>query len=238
MASNGTLDRRIRADIEGRIRSGEWSPGFRIPFEHELVAHYGCSRATVGKALTALAAAGLIERRRRAGSFVARPRVQSAVLEIPDIAAAVAARGESYRFELIERRTRSIDPADPVEATLSGANGAILSIEGRHVAGGQPWALESRLLNLEVVPEAADLDFTAEGPGSWLLKHVPWTEAQHRILAINADSGVARRLQIPKGSACLQMERWTWRLGTGVTFVRQIFPGDRFDLVAKFSSGS
>ncbi|WP_163571162.1 GntR family transcriptional regulator, partial [Klebsiella pneumoniae] len=36
-----TLQERIRSDIEERIRSGELRPGDRIPFEHELVAHYG-----------------------------------------------------------------------------------------------------------------------------------------------------------------------------------------------------
>ena len=81
------LHQRISLDLEANIRSGAWPPGFRIPFEHELTAQYGCARATVNKAVSALVAAGLIERRRRAGSFVARPHLQSAVLEIPDIQA-------------------------------------------------------------------------------------------------------------------------------------------------------
>lgn len=50
-----TLHQRIRADIGERIRSGAWSPGHRIPFEHELMAQYGCSRMTVNKALSPLA---------------------------------------------------------------------------------------------------------------------------------------------------------------------------------------
>ena len=38
------------------------------------------------------------------------------------------------------------------------------------------------------------------------------------------------------GAACLCVERRTWRDGQGVTRVRQVFPGDRYDLVALFSS--
>ncbi|MFY8153816.1 MAG: GntR family transcriptional regulator, partial [Hyphomicrobiales bacterium] len=57
-----TLHQRIRGDIEGRIMSGDLKPGDRIPFEHELSAHYGCSRMTVNKVLSALVDAGLIER--------------------------------------------------------------------------------------------------------------------------------------------------------------------------------
>jgi DNA-binding GntR family transcriptional regulator len=69
-----TLYKQIRLDIERRILTGEWPPGHRIPFEHQLMTRYGCSRMTVSKALTELAQADLIERRRRAGTFVRRPR--------------------------------------------------------------------------------------------------------------------------------------------------------------------
>ena len=62
----------IRRDIQNRIASGELRPGDAIPSEHELKELYGCSRMTVSKALSALASEGLIQRRRRAGSRVAR----------------------------------------------------------------------------------------------------------------------------------------------------------------------
>ena len=88
-----TLHARIRAEIEARIRSGEWPPGHRIPPETDLVAEYGCSRMTVTTAMAALAAEGLVVRNRRAGTTVARPRTHSAVLHIPDIRAEIEARG-------------------------------------------------------------------------------------------------------------------------------------------------
>ena len=43
------LHRRIAGDIERRIASGEWRPGFRIPTEAELTAEYGCARMTVSR---------------------------------------------------------------------------------------------------------------------------------------------------------------------------------------------
>ena len=65
---SSSLHQRILAEIEEKILSGEWPPGYRIPFEHELKEHYHCSRMTVNKVLTQLAGAGLIQRRRKAGS--------------------------------------------------------------------------------------------------------------------------------------------------------------------------
>src|ERR1700722_2701090 len=92
-----TLYKQIRLDIERRILTGEWPPGYRIPFEHQLMARYGCSRMTVSKALSELTQADLIERRRRAGTFVRRPKFLSAVLNIPDIRAEINPLGPSHR---------------------------------------------------------------------------------------------------------------------------------------------
>ncbi len=231
------LHQRIGLDLEAKIRSGAWPPGFRIPFEHELTVQYGCARATVNKAVSALVAAGLIERRRRAGSFVARPHVQSAVLEIPDIQAEISRRGQAYGYDLLSRRVRGIDARDPDEAAL-GVTGRVLELHCRHFADGQPFAVEHRILSLVAAPEAAEVDFAETPPGTWLLKHVAWTEAEHRIGAVNPDAATARLLGITTADACLSVRRWTWRVGQGITYVRQTFPGDAHDLVARFTPGA
>ena len=231
------LHQRISLDLEANIRSGAWPPGFRIPFEHELTAQYGCARATVNKAVSALVAAGLIERRRRAGSFVARPHLQSAVLEIPDIQAEITRRGQAYAYNLLERRVRNLHPSDPDEAAL-GVKGSVLELHCRHLADAQPFAVEHRIISLAAAPEAAEVDFAAVPPGTWLLKHVAWTEAEHRIGAVNPDPATARLLKIRTADACLSVRRWTWRVGQGITYVRQTFPGDAHDLIARFTPGA
>ena len=104
--------KQIRLDIERRILTGEWPPGHRIPFEHQLMVRYGCSRMTVSKALSELAQAELIERRRRAGTFVRRPNFLSAVLQITDIRAEISALGRSYRYELIKSTRRAASAGD------------------------------------------------------------------------------------------------------------------------------
>lgn len=226
-----TLEARIRSDIEGRIHSGELRPGDRIPFEHELVATYGCARATVSKALGALARTGLIERRRKAGSFVAHPQVHSAVLEVPDLAELITTRGETYRWQL--GPTRIVKHSEN-----SAIPGPALLVEGIHLGGGEPFAIERRTISLSIVPAAADTDFAKEAPGTWLLHHVPWTAAQHRIRAVEASRREAGALGVRLHTACLELERLTWRAGEPVTQVRQLFRGDRFDLVAEFKPGS
>ncbi|MBS7455580.1 histidine utilization repressor [Coralloluteibacterium stylophorae] len=232
------MHQRIRGDIEARIRSGEWPPGHRVPPEHALMARYGCSRMTVNKALSLLADAGAVVRRRGAGSFVAtpHPHIESVALAIPDIAHEVASRGWRYGFRLVARRLRAPRRRDAQELELAGA-GRLLALQGLHLADGRPIALEDRLVAVAAVPEAATATFDSEPPGSWLLQRVPWTRAEHRISAASADADAAALLEVEPGTACLVLERGTWRGEQAVTRVRQRFRGDAWDLVARFEPG-
>ena len=92
-----------------------------------------------------------------------------------------------------------------------------------------------RLINLNAVPEAEGITFEDVSPGHWLLEHVAWSKAQHRISAISANAEQAEALGIEEGTACLLLERQTWRGGEGITYVRQLFPGDAYNLLARFS---
>jgi GntR family histidine utilization transcriptional repressor len=228
--------KQIRLDIERRILSGEWPPGHRIPFEHQLMVRYGCSRMTVSKALSELAQADLIERRRRAGTFVRRPNFLSAVLQITDIRAEISALGRAYGYELIKSARRSATASDRGRLGVP-RTGKVMALSSRHSADGVPFAIEDRLIDLDAVPEAANAKFASEPPGSWLLHHVPWTEAEHSISAIVADEAAAAALDIAIGAPCLVIDRRTWRAGRTLTAVRLIYPGESHKLVARFRGG-
>lgn len=228
------LYQRIRSEIEGNILSGRWPPGHRVPSEHELTDAYACSRMTINKVLSALAAAGLVERRRRAGSFVSRPRAQSAILQIPDLRAEIEGRGEEYGYELLTLEKRQATPADRGRLGIA-KRVPVLALRCRHLTGGRPFALEDRLLNLREVPDALNQDFSVLPPNTWLVGHVPWTEAEHRITARDADAETSTALEIDDGAACLVIERRTWWNGEPVTAVQIAHPGHLYDLIARFT---
>lgn len=227
------LHESIRSDIEAAILSGELSAGERLPTEADLMAQYGCSRMTVNKAISALVAATLVERRKKAGSFVARPKMHSMVLDIPDLEAEVLQRRQVYAFHLVSREVRTAHPQVEYEQQLSGG-GKLLALAGLHLADGQALAYEERLVSLAAVPDMEMQSFDTISPGAWLLKHVPWTEAETRIAAVNAAADVAGHLGQDIGTACLFIERRTWRGDAGVTWVRQHFVGSDYDLIAHF----
>lgn len=233
-----SLHEKIRADFEARILAGVLAPGDRLPTEQELMQTHGCSRMTVNKALSALQSAGLIDRRKKAGSFVARPRVHSMVLDIPDLAEQIAGRGQAHSYRLLRREVRG--PAASLEQEVILANGAmLLELDGIHYADGHSLAVEHRLIAIRAVPAIVDVDLDAISPGAWLLRHVPWTEAENRISAVGASREEATRLAIAPGAPCLCVERHTWRGGDPITYVRQVFLADSYDMVARFGpSGS
>jgi len=229
-----SLHQRILSNISEKILSGAWAPGHRIPFEHELTAQYSCSRMTVNKALSQLAKAGLIERRRRSGSFVRRPQSQAAVLEIHDIRIEVEALGLPYRYERLARLKRRSSAEDRALLELT-ASGQVLALECLHFAGERPFAHEQRLINLAAVAEAVEEEFLGIAPGPWLIGRVPWSEAEHRIRATAADEHVADALDIDTGAPCLVVERRTWSAEHPVTHVRFIYPAESHTLVARFT---
>jgi len=229
-----SLYQRILNDIRARIVSGEWPPGYRIPFEHELTLQYGCSRMTVNKAMSQLAKSGLIERRRRSGSFVRRPRSQAAILEIHDIRTEVEALALPYRYSLAERKDR---PSTAGDSELLGPDRPkrLLDLKCMHFANERPFCIEERLISLDAVPEAVSESFVDIAPGPWLIGRVPWSSAEHRISAAAAEPETASALDIDDAAPCLVIERRTWSAERPVTHARFIYAAESHSLVARFS---
>ena len=228
-----SLHERIRREIAHRILSGALLPGDRLPVEHELMVEYGCSRMTVNKALSALAAAGLIERRKRAGSFVASPRLHAMVLDVPDLMQEIGRRGQSYRFDMLDRKVAR-GQGDGGMSDLGP--GRVLIVTGLHHADGRPLAIEHRIVSLNAIPAIEQARFDSEPPGTWLLRHVPWTDAETRISATAASEHDASALGLDAGAPLLRIERRTARGADRITYVSQSFRAEAYDLFARFSA--
>ncbi|MCS6932556.1 MAG: UTRA domain-containing protein [Acetobacteraceae bacterium] len=231
----GPLHAQIRRAVASAILSGRIPPGGRVPSEAELMRMFGASRMTVHRAISDLAAEGLVRRNRRAGT-VATPEARGrAVFEIWDIGAEVRRAGGEYRFELFSRRLRRAGAEDARRLGVA-PGAAVLAVATRHLSDGVPVQFEERLVNVAAAQGIEAERFACTPPGRWLLDHVPWTEAEHAIGAENAPARIASRLGIAAGAACLVVERRTWNGETPVTFARLWHPGARHRLVGRFSA--
>lgn len=216
----------IRADVLRRIRAREWAPGALIPGEEALALEFGVARATVNRALRDLAEAGVIERKKRAGTRVAELPVRRARLEIPVIRLDVLGRGLPYDFKLLADR---IAPAPvPVTARLGLPEGHPMRyLETLHLAGGRPFVHETRWLNPAALPEPAP-DFGEVSANEWLVTHVSLVSGDIAFTADPATPREADVMGVTPGTALLVAERVTHGLTGPVTFVRLAHaPGHR-----------
>lgn len=231
-----TLHSRILDAFRSKIVDGIWPAGHQLPKETELAEQHGVSRMTMNKVLTQLAQEGFVVRRKRSGTFVAQARVQSAIMEISNIAEEVAALGRPHRWQLLTRERRHLHPADLrlLGVQRPAVDDEVLFLQGVHYAGDQPFCLETRAINLTAVPDAADQDFAVEPAGKWLLRLMPWTSARHQVRAVNIAGREAKLLSLPVGAACMDILRKTGIEGTWVTYARLLYPGEAHQLVAEF----
>lgn len=230
---------RILEDLRGRILDGRWAPGHQLDKETDLAEAHGVSRMTMNKVLTQLAQEGYLVRRRRGGTFVAQPRAQSAVMEINDIGAEVAALGLIHGWTLLRREIMRLGAAERalLDMPADAGTGEVLFLQGLHSAQGAPFCLETRAINLAAAPAARDMAFDATPPGTWLTQTKPWTAARNTLRAIGVEGAEARHLGLPVGAACLLILRKTRSEPDWVTCVRLVYSGEAHQLVAEFEPG-
>lgn len=215
----------VQDEVLRRIHAREWAPGDLIPNEVDLAAEFGCARTTVNRALRALAEAGLLDRRRKAGTRVALQPVAKATLSIAVIRHEVEARGQAYGYHLAHRAV-VVPPIDVSGAMQTAATAPLLRVRALHLADGAGYALEDRWINADVVPEALDEPFEVLSANEWLLQHAPYTHGDIAFSALSAPDDAAESLACAPGDALFAMDRITWDGARSVTKVRLLFtPG-------------
>ena len=230
---DGPLWLQIRRSISGRINSGDWPPGTRIPTELELAQHFNTSRMTANKAIQSLAYDGVLERHRRIGTIVARRAQERAAFEIWDVREIIERSGRHYQYKLIERQ---IVPDDDVRRDLFNVSHKtrLLWLRCLHLSADVPFQLEERLVNLDAAPELLSQSLERTPPGPWLVNNVPWTQAEHTISALPAQSREGDALDLKVGTCCLVVERRTWNGEVPVTLARLWHPGSSYRLKGRF----
>lgn len=214
--------RAIRDEISRRIASRVWLPGALIPGEEALSVEFGAARATVNRALRELAEAGLVERRRKAGTRVALHPVREARFVIPLVRQEIEARGAAYQYRLLSSET--IKAPALIRARLGlPADAPLRHVRALHLADRRPYQFEDRYIVLETVPAAKNADFAAIGPNEWLVETAPFTHAEFTFHADGAGAE-SELLNVEKGAPVFVGERITWLGDKPITLVRMIHP--------------
>jgi len=206
---------------------GTFGPGSLLPNEADLAKSYNCARATVNRAMQALADEGIVERRRKAGTRVCMAPARQARFTIPIVRSEIEAQGAAYGYQLV---SRSPCPAPAWLSTRFSVPDAapVLHLLCLHLADGQPYQLEDRWINLTALPQAETAGFSEVGPNEWLVETVPFSNAEISFSAAQAGKPHAEHLKCGMGAPLFVIERSTWWEGESITFVRLSFrPGHK-----------
>lgn len=217
----------VREEVQRRILSRQWRPGDIIPAESDLAREFGCARATVNRALRDLAEAGLLDRRRKAGTRVRIHPVRKATLEIPVIRREIEGKGLAYGYRLLLREEAR--PPTEIRQRLATRQGqALLHVVALHLANGTPYVFETRWINPLAVPEAMTADFGAISPNEWLVTNIPFEHGDIAFSAMTAGPREAAILGCREGDGLFVIDRTTRSARHAITAVRLAFaPGYR-----------
>lgn len=196
----------IQKYVMTQIRAGSWKPGDAIPNEADLARDLGCARTTVNRALRELAAEGLLERKRKAGTRVAKYPTRRAKLHIPLIRDEITESGREYRYQRLAFEPE-VAPVNLPDA-LKGCP-RIAYVEALHFANDEPFVHEARWINTVAVPAKDHNEFADISANEWLVRNAPFTEGTLEFFASDVPADVATHLQCAPGSAVFNAKRQT-----------------------------
>ncbi len=225
----------VKKHVLTSIESGQYEAGDKLPSENELVKTLGVSRMTVNRALRELTEEGHITRRAGMGSFVAMRRMRGHAMDIVSIRDEVAGRGETWSATV--EALREVEADEELAREFGCAEGEhFFYLLVVHMGDEQPIELEERWVNPLVAPDVLSEDFTATTPTDHLLAVAPLLRAEHVVRAIATSEEKENLLKIETGTPCLEITRKTWTGERVASFAKLLYPGDRYELTARFSN--
>ena len=96
--------------------------------------------------------------------------------------------------------------------------------------------LEQRYVNASLMPEFVHQDFGRITATAYLLDQFKPDEMEHRVRAVLPDAASRELLNMAAQQPCLQLTRRTWKSGQVVTHVTLTYPGDRYELGARYAT--
>ena len=219
--------------ISSLVAAGTLTADDQLPSERDIAEIADVSRVTVRKAIAELVSDGLIDQRQGAGSFVRTggERFEQSLSSLVSFTENLKARGIASTSQVI---LNGVFHPTPTEAMILGLSPhhQVARVHRLRRGDGVPMALEHSSLPEEILPRPDKVDVSLYD----LLRargRAP-TRAMQRVMAVNASSEIAHYLDLPEGSAVLQIERTAYlSSGRPIEFTSGYYRSDIYDFVAE-----
>lgn len=223
------LQQLLRGAIERQVVKAEEA----IPTERDLAEEFGVSRITVRKAVDGLVSEGIISRRRGAGTFVTRPRVEKSFSKLTSFSQDMLSRGRQPRSEWVSKTAGSVTPEEALSLGLSPGS-LVYRFHRIRFADDISMALEYATIPAYCLPSTdavgASLYEALEAAG-----HLP-VRALQRLRAIAFTPEQAEVLAVEPGAPGLLIERRGFLAdGRTAEVTQSFYRGDAYDVVAELN---
>lgn len=218
--------------LRTNITQHEWKSGDMLPSETILMKQFDVSRVTVRQVLDMLVQEDLIYRERGRGTFVAKPRVEQALMRIISFTDDMHQRGIEPKTKLISANLVAA-PGDIAKKLRIKTGEELVHIKRLRLGNDEPMSVEDSYLVHKYCPEILEEDFVANSLRSILENRcgIRWAKATQVIRAINAPNDLADLLLIKPKSALLFIERISFTTqDIPAEFIRIFHRGDRYAL--------
>jgi GntR family transcriptional regulator len=190
-----------------QIAAGEWGPGESLPSEQALAGRLNVSQGTVRKALDALAADSLIDRRQGKGTYVAEHTQERALFRFFRMARPGGARVlPTSTGDILKRRVARSAEVDKL-ALKPGAE--VYDVTRVRLMDGEPAVLEKIIVPADVFPGLERHDPLPNALYALYQREygVNIVSAEEELRADTARKDDCRRLKLPAGAALLHIDR-------------------------------
>jgi GntR family transcriptional regulator len=199
----------VRARVIDRLHSGHWSPGDRLPTEAQLASEFGVGIGTIRRAVEALVAEGVLLRRARRGTTVAR---HSDEHRFDIYFSFVDATGKPIRLsaELLHFKKEAANPT-VAKALRLERRARVARIDNLRLLDGAPLMLDRIWVSLDHFGDLRADQFAARPSSIYGFYQEQYGLSVVRVLedlgACVADSHLAGVLQIAEGDPLLRIQR-------------------------------
>jgi GntR family transcriptional regulator len=217
--------------LRSRIAQGDPDIGQLLPTEHTLCETYSVSRHTVREALRLLAEAGLIARRRGAGTVVVaretRQRFAQHLGGVDDLM-------QYARDAKLSPLSHGVAPLDPAVARALGVNvsGEFLHVHGVRGRAGEPAiALTDMYIRADLAPRVQAFVELNGAVTEWIAQErgVPTARIEQSISAGALTDREATALRASPGEAALRTRRRYFDKGGRIIALSDsVHPAQRF----------
>ncbi|MCI6640439.1 MAG: GntR family transcriptional regulator [Pygmaiobacter massiliensis] len=230
------LYEQIMQAIRAEIHNGQFEGQKKLPTEEELSEKYKVSRITIRRAVSELAAQGLVEKKQGKGTFVCSPKLYK-TLNHPGMSFTEICAANGMKASARILKAGPVTPEDPQVLEWLGlekGQQAVRILRLRY-ADDRPLVVEDNHFPMEYA-YLLNMDLEHDSIYRYLReeKGIGITAGELTLRLVRADARTARLLEVPRGTPMLRMAGCTRRTdGSILHTCHQVGYGEDFDFILR-----